>query len=169
VKDRINQENSMANNDDCEKYPDIYQAPKGSAEERAKIEAQNHKNERIYMAIKHVLEKDFDFKALPADPVSFPGTLKGKDRAQVAAIVGVIHADNWEDPSNGKASPNSDDIVVRGAGKDESFVIDRRFIDAVVDAVKEYTAASDLYNNVFELMLAEAAEGVSATRPPSKA
>jgi hypothetical protein len=94
--------------------------------------------------------------------------LKGKDRAQVVAILGLIHADNWEDPSNGKISPNTDDILVKGAGKDEFIVIDRRFIDAVVDAVKEYTASSDLYNNVFDLMLAEAAEGVPAQQPPSK-
>ena len=159
----------MANQDECEKYPDIHQTPTGSPEERAKIEATNLKNERIYMAVKHVLESDFDFNGVPHDPTSFPGTLKGKDRAQVAAILGLIHADNWEDPSNGKISPNTDDLLVKGAGKDEFFVIDRRFIDAVVDAVKEYTASSDLYNNVFELMLAEAAEGVSATRPPTKA
>jgi hypothetical protein len=159
----------MANPDDCEKYPDIYQTPKGSKDEIAKINAENLKNERIYMAVKHVLEGDFDFKPLPQDPQDFPGTLKGKDKAQVVAILGLIHADNWEDPSNGKVSANTDDAVVKGAGKDDYFVIDRRFIDAVVDAVKEYTASSELYNNVFDLMLAEAAEGVLANRPPSKA
>ena len=158
----------MASHDECEKYPDIYQTPKGSKDEVAKITAENLKNERIYMAVKHVLESDFDFKTLPPEPVAFPGMLKGKDRAQVVAILGLIHADNWEDPSNGKISPNTDDILVKGAGKDEFIVIDRRFIDAVVDAVKEYTASSDLYNNVFDLMLAEAAEGVPAQQPPSK-
>lgn len=159
----------MANQDECERYPDIYQTPKGSKDEIAKINAENLKNERIYMAVKHVLESDFDFKSLPQDPQTFPGTLKGKDKSQVVAIIGLIHADNWEDPTNGKSSPNTDDVLIKGAGKDEHFVIDRRFIDAVVDAVKEYTGSSELYNNVFDLMLAEAAEGVLANRPPAKA
>jgi hypothetical protein len=157
----------MANQNECEKYPDIYQTPTGSKEEVDRIKRENEKNERIYMAIKSVLETDFDFKALPPDPQSFPGGLKGKEKAQVVSIVGLIKTE-WEDPSNGKFSPNTDDAVVKGAGKDEYFVIDRRFIDSVVDAVKEYTSSSDLFNNVFDLMLAEAAGGVPAT-PPHKA
>jgi hypothetical protein len=151
----------MANND-CEKYPDIYESPPDKpAFERERIEERNKRNANIYMAIKAVLEKDFGIKTMPPEPDKFPGGLKGKELAQVTAILGIIHADNWEDPSNGKSEANTDDSFVDGK------VIDRRFVDAVVEAVKEYTASSDLYNNVFTLMLAEAAEGVSPTRPPS--
>lgn len=155
----------MASNDQCEKYPDIYQTPQGSKDEIDKIKAENLKAERIYTAVKHVLENDFDFKTLPPDPQSFPGALKGKDKAQAVAIIGMIRAE-WEDPSNGKSIPNTDDLLVKLPGKDEYIVIDRRFVDSVVDAVKEYTASSDLFNNVFDLMLAEAAGGVPATQPP---
>jgi hypothetical protein len=147
----------------CVKYPDIFEIPGPdlSEEERRKITERNERNARIYAGVKAVLEKDFGIKTMPPDPQQFPGTLQGKNLSQVTAILGIIQADNWEDPANGKTLPNADDILVNGK------VIDRRFVDAVVEAVKEYTAASDLYNNVYTLMVAEASEGSSPARPPT--
>lgn len=152
----------MPTQQDCEKYPDIYrEIPPGTPRDQAaRIKAENDRNERLYLAVRHVLKKDFDFKdRIPEEPQDFPGQLNDKDKAQFTAILGIIHADNWEDPTNGKDIPGPDDVLIRGDAKNETFVIDRRFIDAVVDAVKEYTASSDLYNNVFKLMREEASEG----------
>lgn len=153
----------MANHNECARFNDVHEEPgnQTSDEERKKLVERNEENARIYAAVREVLEKDFAIKSMPQKPEQFPGGLKGKELAQISAILGIIHADNWKDPSNGKKSPNTDDIVGEGGT-----VIDRRFIDAVVDAIKEYTAASDLFNNVFELMIAEAAEGVSPARSP---
>ena len=150
----------------CKDFYDIYDSsgdkkeghpePKLTDEERAALKDKNDRNEKLYRAVAEILKEDFKI-VLPPDPKQFPGSLKGEALAQAVAILGIIQADNWQDPANGKTSPNSED---RPIGKHD--VIDRRFIDAVVDAVKEYTSSSHLYNRVFELMLAEAAQGVQA-------
>lgn len=150
----------MAKQSVCDRFNDVFEQipPNATKVEKKAIEDRNRTNARIYHAVKDVLERDFSIKTMPPSPEQFPGGLKDskEDLAKVTAILGLIHADNWQDPANGKTVPNTDDIV----GTDGS-IIDRRFIDAVVDAVKEYTTASKLFNNVFELMIAEAAEGVS--------
>lgn len=148
----------MANNNDCDVFNDVYEKPRDNAPkaELDALKARNDLNARIYFAVKKVLEKNFSITGMPPDPEKFPGGLKGDPLAQVAAILGIIHADNWQDPSNGKTSPNTDDMQA-----DDKHVIDRRFIDAVVDAVKSYTSSSDLYKKIFHLMVAEAGQGVS--------
>lgn len=159
----------MATND-CEDYPDIFEEPKANAtaEERARFKEKNDSRERIYLAVRDVLRKDFGISGIPEEPQNFKGsTMKDEDRAQFTAILGLILADNWDDPTNGKTEPGADDRMHRGDAKNERFVIDRRFIEAVVDAVKEYTASSELFNKVFKLMRAEAAEGLNKPRTPS--
>ena len=147
----------MANNSDCDKFPDIYDPlpipeppPTDPAQHRFK------QQQAIYRAVKTVLENDFKFKDIPNEPKDFPGKLTGDALARVCAIFGIINADNWQDPSNGKTKPNTDDVQLDGT---TGPVIDRRFIDAVVDAVKEYTSSAGLFNDVFTLMQAEAAMG----------
>lgn len=162
----------MTTTQDCEEYPDIYRPiPSGTPkDEAAKQKAQNDKHERLYLAVRHVLKRDFDFKdRIPEEPQNFPGQLSDKDKAQFVSILGIIHTE-WEDPTNGKDLPGPDDVLVRGDARNETFVIDRRFIDSVVDAVKEYTSSSELFNNVFKLMREEAAEGLdSSTKPRTPA
>jgi hypothetical protein len=156
----------MANKDDCDKFPDIYQKlPNPAPPENDPVRIRHDQQVARYRAIKAVLENDFNFKDLPHDAVDFPGKLQGDDLARVCAIFGIINADNWQDPSNGKVKPNADDIQLDGANGP---VIDRRFIDAVVDAVKEYTSSSTLYNHVFSLMTAEAAKGGPQATQPTK-
>lgn len=153
----------MTTQDVCERYPDIYkEIPPGTPkDEAARIKLENDKNERLYRAVSAILKRDFDFgDTIPREPKDFPGKLTDKEKAQFASILGIIHADNWEDPSNGKDLPSADDILLRGDAKNETFVIDRRFIDAVVDAVKEYTSTSQLFANVFLLMREEASDGL---------
>jgi hypothetical protein len=155
----------MATQQECEEYPDIFRPiPSGTPkDEAAKLKADNDRNERLYLAVRQVLKRDFDFKdRIPEEPQNFPGQLSTKDKAQFTAILGIIHADNWEDPSNGKTAAGPDDIIVRGDAKNENFIIDARFVEAVVDAVKEYTASSDLFNNVYALMRDEASVGVDS-------
>jgi hypothetical protein len=158
----------MATQVECKHFNDIYEKPPkpvpgnpSSERDHQGLIDRNLRNAKIYRAVAVVLEKNFK-TVLPAEPEHFPGDLKDNDLAKASAILGLIHADNWQDPSNGKTLANADDLP----GKDG--VIDRRFIEAVVDAVKEYTSASDLYNNVFKLMIAEAAEGFSPPAPSSK-
>jgi hypothetical protein len=147
----------------CLQFQDIHEEiPSGASEDtKIAIKARNAKNDRLYKAVRWVLKKNFDVKdAIPEDPKSFAtAKLADADVAQFIAILGLIKADNWDDPRNGKDKPSVDDIMFRGSSAETSFVIDRRFIDAVVEAVKEYTAASDLFNNVYKLMRDEAAEG----------
>jgi hypothetical protein len=157
--------------DQCLQYQDIFEEiPSGtSAEETKTIKARNEKNERLYKAVRYVLKNNFDLKdAIPEDPKSFAtAKLADADRAQFIAILGLMQADNWDDPRNGKERPSPDDLLYPGHSKETAFVIDRRFVDAVVDAVKEYTAASKLFNNVFALMRDESSEGF--TKPRSSA
>jgi hypothetical protein len=158
----------MATQVECKHFNDVYEKPPevipknpASVEAHRLVVERNDRNAKIYGAVQAVLENNFKI-VLPDKAEDFPGKLEGTDLAKAVAILGLIHADNWQDPSNGKTVPTSEDL----SGKDG--VIDRRFIDAVVDAVKEYTTASDLYNNVFKLMIAEAAEGPSAAAASSK-
>lgn len=153
----------------CLQYQDIHEEiPSGASEDvRHTIQLRNEKNDRLYRAVRWVLKKNFDVKdAIPEDPKSFAtAKLADSDVAQFIAIIGLIKADNWDDPTNGKDSPSSDDLMFRGPNAKTSFVIDRRFVNAVVEAVKEYTAASDLFNNVYKLMRDEAAEGFGKPKP----
>jgi hypothetical protein len=157
----------------CLQYQDIHEEiPSGaSADEVRAIKKRNEKNERLYKAVRYVLKHNFDLKdAIPEDPKSFAtAKLSDGDRAQFIAILGLIQADNWDDPRNGKERPSTDDAMYPGHSVETSFVIDRRFIDAVVEAVKEYTAASKLFNNVYKLMRDEATEGFDKPRHAANA
>lgn len=87
---------------------------------------------------------------------------------QFVAILGLIHADNWDDPSNAKIRESADDLVDRGDEKTKQpMIIDRRFVDAVVEAVKEYTASSQLFHKVYGLMRTEALKGFTRKSPSS--
>jgi hypothetical protein len=157
----------------CLQFQDIYEEiPSGaSAEESKAIKKRNEKNERLYKAVRYVLKNNFDLKdQIPEDPKAFAtARLADGDRAQFIAILGLIQADNWDDPRNGKDRPSTDDVMYPGHSAETSFVIDRRFVDAVVEAVKEYTAASKLFNNVYKLMRDEAAEGFEKPRTTASA
>jgi hypothetical protein len=149
----------------CLQFRDIYEheeTPSGASPDEIKaIKARNEENERVYKAVRYVLKHNFDLKdAIPEDPKSFAtAKLADADVAQFIAILGLMKADNWSDPRNGKVKASVDDLTYPGHSTETSFVIDRRFVDTVVEAVKEYTAASKLFNNVYKLMRDEANEG----------
>jgi hypothetical protein len=143
----------------CLQYPDIYEELPGDATELMK---EKHAGKvRVYRAVRHVLKENFNLGgSIPEDPKGFATAapkLPRADVAQFAGILGLIKADNWEDSTNSKAKPSADDLTYPNV---EKFVIDRRFVEAVVEAVKEYTAASKLFNKVYDLMHDEAAKGL---------
>jgi hypothetical protein len=139
---------------DCEEFPDIYKrAPDNATKaQREQIKRQNELHERMYWAVRYVLQKDFGFQIdLPEHPRDFPGNLDDRERAQFAAIYGILLADNYQDPSLGKSKPVGDDIIIKApeGAQQSTILIARRFADAVVAAVQEYTARAQLFNKVF--------------------
>jgi hypothetical protein len=147
--------------DQCLQFNDVFEVPSGSDEDQKNATKRNERNDKLYRAVRYVLKTNFDLKDnIPEDPKSFAtAQLPDTDRAQFIGILGLIQADNWTDPSNGKIKQSPDDLFYRGATLETSFVIDRRFVDAVVEAVKEYTASSKLFNNIYKLMRDEAVAG----------
>ena len=152
--------------DNCLQFQDIherYPSKDPPKEVRDAVDERNRKNHLVYRAVRWVLTKNFHLNAaIPEKPQDFATAatkLPPADVTQFTAILGLMRADNWDNPTNGKTKASEDDLTYRGANEDTSFVIDRRFVDAVVEAVKEFTAASDLFNNVYTLMRDEATEG----------
>jgi hypothetical protein len=145
----------------CVEVGDIYRTvdPSLPKDEQAQITAQNAVNRRIYLAIAHILKQDFDVQNLPADPAAFcqlPDT--NPDKARYAAIHGLMLADNYSDPSMGKTTEADGDDSVPDPATGEVIVIAKRFSDAVVLAVQEYTQRSKLFHTVFGFLQDEARE-----------
>jgi hypothetical protein len=137
---------------DCPSFPDIFQpTPHGaSAEERKRIKRLNDERERVYRAVRHVLESNFGFRdALPAEPKDFPGSVDANGTARFCAVYGQLLADNWNDPSLGRSTALADDLIVSGGAGQDAVIVSRRFVDAVVEAVKEHAAHAKLFLNVF--------------------
>jgi hypothetical protein len=138
----------------CDSFPDIWQKPPDNKDpDHDRIVAENRANGRVYRAARYILVKDFSASSkLPEEPEDFPGNpgqLTDQQIAQMASVHGLLLADEWE-PSMGKTTPNSDDLLIHVCG--ESMVIDRRFVGAVVAAVQEYTSRATLFNKCFEFL-----------------
>jgi len=148
----------MAHKIQCDQFPDIWQDPPDSKDPQFKtIERQNDLHGRIYRAARTIMVKDFCASTqLPEDPKDFPGNhgqLTSSQIAQMAAVHGILLADGW-DPSMGKTSASGDDLLI-DAGGGKHMVVDRRFIDAVVAAVQEYTSRAALFNSCFTFLQQE--------------
>ncbi|MBX3160374.1 MAG: hypothetical protein KF773_30700 [Deltaproteobacteria bacterium] len=146
----------------CLQFHDIWEKPSGqTGEAKDKLDERNAVSAKLYRAVRFVLRANFHLSdTVPEEPDAFATAHLGDaDRAQFVGILGLIRADNWTDPTNGKTRPSTDDLYFRGHTEKQSFVIDRRFVDAVVEAVKEYTANSALFHNVYKLMRDEALAG----------
>lgn len=138
----------------CDQFPDIWRCPPDKHDpDHDQVVAANRLHGRVYRAARHILVKDFcGSPLLPDDPQRFPGNpgqLTNSQIAQMAAVHGLLLADDWE-PSMGKTKPNSEDLLIHDGG--ESMVVDRRFVDAVVSAVQEYTSRAQLFNKCFEFL-----------------
>ena len=158
----------MSNKTVCEEYPDIFRKPPpgASTSEVTRIHAQNEEQNRLYQAIRYLLENDFGIRGLPALSRDFPGSLYDDEKARFLAVYGLLCADKYTDPSLGKDKQASDDQVFEAddlLGRRRPVIIARRFADAVVRSVQEYTARAELFKKVFTYLKQE---GRSST-PPS--
>jgi hypothetical protein len=134
--------------DECGVFPDIYEAfvaPKNLPDEQ-----------------KHALQITTKFgfpTALPDRPEHFAtAALAETDRIKFAAIYGLMLVRNMTDPEVGQFAASSDDVVLS-----EEWDVDhkrfrfiaRRFVEAVVDAVQEYTSRAGLFQRVYGFLKAE--------------
>lgn len=119
----------------------------------------NALHDRVYEAVMYVLTTDFQFlgEHHPPPRDAFPGSLTGEEQALFLAVYGQLLADDW-DPAAGKTAPGSDDTVIP---ETKHFVV-RRFVEATVAAVQEYTSNAPLYRDVFHLLRGPAHEPARA-------
>src|SRR5262249_22508436 len=157
----------------CQAFPDVCPAdpyaPGLSEEDRARVQADNQRKDLMYRAIRYILLNNFEFKGLPATVDRFPGNLHKDHVAHYVAVHGLLLADNYTDPTLGKDRASGDDVIVTDHDPKKAFFITRRFLDAVVKAVQEYTAQAQLFQNVFDLMNEEGTQLTDSTagRRPS--
>jgi len=157
----------MTHNPKCDSFPDIWQDP-GTPVDETKRQA-NIAHRRVYQAARYILIHDFrrDLEnKIPREPKDFPGNpsqLSDEDIALVVAVHGILIADNW-DPSMGKMTPTQGDLPEKVDG----MVVDRRFVEATVAAVKEYTSQNDLFNQCFRLLKTETAPSAAPPTYPPK-
>lgn len=153
----------MTDDSMCDSFPDIYQQPPPPGDPNYdKIVRANEAHRKVYQAARYILINDFrPGLAIPLLPQDFPGNVGDLSEAEIAmvtAVHGMLISDNW-DPTMGKSKPSQGDLTIDVNGS--RMVVDRRFIDATVAAVKEYTSENDLFNQCFELLKTEA-----ETKPP---
>jgi hypothetical protein len=134
---------------ECLEFPDIYETPPKQGPDQARIEKLNAQRARLYRAVRYILNENFGFRdGVPADPSHFPGSrLNASETARFCAVYGQLLAENWTDPSLGRQVPADGDLLV-GSG-DTAIIVTRRFVEAVVDAVKNHAANAQLFLNVF--------------------
>lgn len=166
----------MAHDPKCDLYPDIWQPlpPDPKSAEYERVKAANERNGRLYRAVCYLLMNDFSGSPqIPEDPADFPGNPPGSpgaldpaEVARVAALQGLLLADDWE-PSMGKTQAGADDLTVQLGG--QAVVLDRRFVNAVVAAVQQYTAHAKLFQSCLAFLRQQGppAGGGHHTKPGS--
>jgi hypothetical protein len=165
----------------CYKFPDIWldliPAPADKDSQRIRKE-EKERRARVYAATLSVLTnnfcvhdvnipvhpQDFEYDTDKADSAKHPATAKKykQDILEMASIIGLLLGGGWEDPSMGKTKPVDGDLEAK-TWDGNPFVADRRFVDAVVAAVKEYTAYETvkagtvgLFARTFDLLVQKA-------------
>jgi hypothetical protein len=165
----------MAHNPACDSFPDIWQDPGPITDPNhdAVVKA-NELHGKVYKAARYILVSDFNAPpVIPEAPEDFPGNpgqLTDSQIAMMATVHGVLTADDRE-PTMGKLKPvpgNGDLYIDVGGGA--QIVVDKRFVDATVAAVKEYTTQAPLFNKCFDELKAESVQGGApqAQPPPAK-
>jgi hypothetical protein len=137
---------------ECPKFPDIFESLQGVPEgKKEEVRQRNEQRERVYRAVRHLLKEHFGFDdGAPPEPRQFPSARMNEAQiARFTAVYGQMVADNWTDPSLGRPVPGTDDIEIDGGSNSPRIVVARRFIDAVVEAVQDYTANADLFKKVY--------------------
>lgn len=151
----------MSQGQGCVEYPDIYRNTPDNATQAQQeaITRENATHEVLYKAVRYILRTDFGMTSVPFEPKDFPGQLSADEQTRFVAIYGLLLADNYDSPSMGRTVPMADDLVIARDTEQPAkatILVTRRFADAVVSAVKEFTAVSELHTKVFGLLREEA-------------
>lgn len=146
----------------CDPFPDIYQHPDSyPKEDQEEIARQNAIHDRIYRAVGYILIHDFRFNPnLPPGPEQFPGNkvLSQNELSFFLGVYGLLLANNWTDPSLGRMRATAGDLILPNGA-----IVAKRFVDATVAAVQEYTSGNDLFTQVFGLLGHPSAPASAAT------
>jgi hypothetical protein len=169
-----------------EHYPDIF-TPVPANEKPAPLppygdglkptERENKRRKQLYLAVRHLLRKDFSFDpdgSTTLRPQDFPSGFGKKGVSQgtrtydelllaekvlFASVYGILLSRNLGDPSLGRAATGAagpNDIFVPATESDgEIVLIVERFVEALTDAVKRFNANRDLFREVFRVLLVE--------------
>lgn len=161
-----------------EHYPDIFkEIPQGENPTTGPTARENQRHKILYLAVRHLLRKDFSFDPDGSTTVrakDFPsgfgkkGTTPGTrvyddlllaEKVLFASVYGILLSRNLTDPSLGRSttgSPGPNDIFVPPAESDgETVLIVERFVEALTDAVKRFNANRELFREVFRVLLDE--------------
>lgn len=151
----------------CEHYEDLLAAyPTGaSQQEMAATDEANGTRVRFFRSVRYLLRNRFAFSGIIPDPPDPPLTpkelaadllhgLEDSEKANFLAVAGVLLANNFTDPLVGKSDETlgSDDIKKDKDDAGHPVRIARRFVEATVDAVQEYNAHKDLYQQVYLIL-----------------
>ncbi|XXF81318.1 hypothetical protein P2318_16625 [Myxococcaceae bacterium GXIMD 01537] len=156
-----------------EVYPDIFTDPsKVPASEQPAVLQKNEERRRLYLATRFLLGRHFAIPEshLPENPADFPPPLSGPITAEqkltFLGVYGLLQAKNFVDPSMGR-NPNVP------AGPDDlsidiplpvtevkllrlgSLIIVPRFVEAMVESVKEFTAHRALFDRILPVLQEE--------------
>lgn len=161
-----------------EHYPDIFKPiPQGEDPVHGPTARENKRHKILYLAVRHLLRKDFSFDpdgSTTVRPEDFPsgfgkkGSSSGTktydellltEKVLFVSVYGILLSRNFADPSLGRsatgtAGPN-DILVPPSESSGEIVLIVERFIEAVTDAVKRFNGNRELFREVFRVLLDE--------------
>ncbi|HEU4561506.1 MAG TPA: hypothetical protein VFS20_26870 [Longimicrobium sp.] len=164
-----------------EHYPDIFTpvpaTEKPGPDGQKPTERENKRRKILYLAVRHLLRKNFSFdpdNSTTVRPQDFPNGFGKKgpsvgtktyeellleEKVLFASVYGVLLSRNLADPSLGRAATGTagpNDIYVPPADADgEIVLIVERFVEALTDAVKRFNANRALFREVFRVLLLE--------------
>ncbi|MEM7307050.1 MAG: hypothetical protein AAF682_10295 [Planctomycetota bacterium] len=164
--------------------------------EATQVDRANREQKRLYLAVRQILREQFRFdqnsaplSPIPADPEQFHDYDQDDARAAFVVIYGQLIGP-YRDPTLGReGSVGRGDILIQVPPTDAaapsggfpgedasdssgdgpppgSFRAARRFIDAVVDAIKEFTSNKALYRSVHDTITKEAVDQADGVADP---
>lgn len=164
-----NRAKGNAMNSCTEIYPDIYTDPsKVPVSEQPAVRLKNEDRRRLYFAVRFLLGRHFAIPEsyTPERPADFPpslsGPITGDQKLTFIGVYGLLQAKNMVDPSLGRnpnVPPGPDDIAIDLPALEDkpksTLVIAPRFVDAMVESVKEFTEYRKLFERSMPVLQTE--------------